>query len=361
MRVTNLWLTHFRNYADAELAPAPGLTVILGDNGQGKTNLLEGVSYAATLTSFRGVPTDALIQRGHDRAAVRLAADAAGREVLVEAEITASGRGRVSVNRQPLRRTRDLLGVVRVSIFAADDLELVKGGPAGRRRWLDELLVALHPSRVALLGDLERVLRQRNALLRQSGGPLTPDVETTLEVWDTKLVTLGEELGAAREALVERIEPALAKAYEHVAGQPLDVAASYEAPWRAEGLGVALARCRADELRRGTTLAGPHRDELVLSLDGLPARTHASQGEQRSLALALRLAAHTAVIEDTGDIPVLLLDDVFSELDPSRSEALVHHLPEGQALLTTAAGQPAGTRPELVVRVSDARLHVVDA
>src|SRR5207248_869803 len=248
----NLWLTRFRNYAEAELAPAPGLTVVLGDNGQGKTNLLEGIGYAATLSSFRGVGCEALVEHGHDRAAVRLAPDSSGREVRVEA------------------------------------------------------------------------------------------------------------LGTARQLLVERIEPALAKAYEHVAGEPLDVNAAYDAPWRAEGLRLALERARTDELRRGTTLAGPHRDELSLSLDGVPARTHASQGEQRSLALALRLAAHTAVIEDTGDVPVLLLDDVFSELDPSRSEALVHHLPEGQALLTTAAGQPPGTRPELVVRVSDAHLHVVD-
>ena len=359
MRVTNLWLTRFRNYAEAELAPAPGLTVVLGDNGQGKTNLLEAIGYAATLSSFRGVGSEALVQHGHDRAAVRVAADSSGREVLVEAEITASGRGRVSVNRQPLRRTRDLLGVVRVSVFAADDLELVKGGPAGRRRWLDDLLVALLPRHAALIGDLDRVLRQRNTLLRQAGGRLTPDVATTLDVWDAKLIDLGESLGSARQQLVERIEPALAKAYEHVAGQPLDVHAVYDAPWRAEGLRLALERARSDELRRGTTLAGPHRDELTLSLDGLPARTHASQGEQRSLALALRLAAHTAVIEDTGDVPVLLLDDVFSELDPSRSEALVHHLPDGQALLTTAAGQPPGTRPDLVVRVSDAHLHVV--
>jgi DNA replication and repair protein RecF len=360
MRVTNLWLTQFRNYATTELAPAPGLTMVLGDNGQGKTNLLEAIGYAATLGSFRGVSSDALVRRGQERAAVRLAADASGRDILIEAEVTATGRGRVSVNRQPLRRVRDLLGVFRVSVFAADDLELVKGGPAARRRWLDDLLVALAPRNAALLSDLERVLRQRNTLLRQAGGRLSPDVATTLDVWDTKLVDLGERLGAARQQLVERIEPALAKAYEHVAGQPLPISAVYEAPWRAEGLAAAIGVARADELRRGTTLVGPHRDELAISLDGLPSRTHASQGEQRSLALALRLSAHTAVIEDTGEVPVLLLDDVFSELDLTRSEALVHHLPEGQAILTTATSQPPSTRPELVVRVSDGRLHVVE-
>ena len=360
MRVTRLWLTHFRNYAEAEMAPAPGLTMVLGDNGQGKTNLLEAIGYAATLASFRGVHSDALVRQGQERAAVRLAADAAGREVLIEAEITPGGRGRVAVNRQPQRRARDLLGVFRVSVFAADDLELVKGGPSARRRWLDDLLTALAPRNAALISDLERVLRQRNTLLRQAGGRLTAEVATTLEVWDTKLVELGEQLGNARQQLLERIEPALAKAYEHVASQPLAVAATYEAPWRDEGLAAALKAAQNDELRRGTTLVGPHRDDVALALDGLPSRTHASQGEQRSLALALRLAAHTAVIEDTGDVPVLLLDDVFSELDMSRSEALVHHLPEGQAILTTATSQPPGTRPELVVRVSDAHLHVVD-
>jgi DNA replication and repair protein RecF len=332
--------------------------VLIGDNGQGKTNVLEALGYAATLSSFRGVPIDALIQEGHPRAVVRAELDAAGREVLVEAELTPNGRGRVAVNRQPLRRARDLVGLVRVSVFAADDLELVKGGPAARRHYLDDLLVARHPKQAALVSDVDRILRQRNALLRQAGGRATPDTVATLDVWDERFASAGDELGAARERLVERLEPALAKAYEQVAGQPLEVAARYEPPWRGDGLAAALRHARDDDLRRGVTTVGPHRDEIGLRLRGLAARTQASQGEQRSLALALRLAAHATVIEDTSETPVLLLDDVFSELDATRAEALLAHLPAGQALLTTATAVPPAARPDLVVHVAAGHLHV---
>jgi DNA replication and repair protein RecF len=356
VRVAHLWLTDFRNYTTAELAPPSGLTAIVGANGEGKTNLLEAVGYLATLSSFRGAPGDALVRAGGAMAVVRAELENEGRTSLVEAELHAVGRDRVLVNRQPLRRARDLLGTMRVTVFSPDDLALVKGGPAERRRLLDDALVACAPRHDATLRDLDRVLRQRTTLLKQAGGRLTAEIEATLDVWDAKLVEVGEVLGTAREKLIERLAPVVAKAYDEVASSAAQVTLSYDAPWRVDGLADALADARTDDVRRAVSTVGPHRDELVLTVNELPARTHASQGEQRSLALALRLATHAVVTEVTGTTPVLLLDDVFSELDPDRSHALLAHLPEGQALLTTAGPLPEGIEPALVVRVSGGKL-----
>ena len=266
--------------------------------------------------------------------------------MLIEAELVQGGRGRVYVNKQRLQRSRDLLGALRVSVFSPDDLELVKGGPSGRRRFLDDTLVSLHPRYDQLRSDVERVLRQRNTLLKQCAGRsrLDESAAFTLDVWDTKLSESGEALAVARRDLVERLEPKLRDAYGELAGlEKADVDVTYESPWMDEGLAVALTRVRKDELRRGVTLIGPHRDDLGLRISGLPSRTHSSQGEQRSLALALRLAAHSIVTADTGTPPVLLLDDVFSELDPGRSDALLQHLPPGQTVLTSAAGPAAAS------------------
>ena len=360
MLVRRLWLTDFRSYATADVVLSPGVTAILGSNGQGKTNLLEALGYLATLESFRGAPTEALIRDGAGAAIVRAEGDVDGREVLIEAEVALGGRGRVFLNKQRLQRARELLGALRVSVFAPDDLDLVKGAPAGRRRFLDDTLVALHTRHDQLRGDLERVLRQRNTLLKQAAGGSRFDESAafTLDVWDTKLTELGEALALARSDLVDRLEPVLNDTYGAVAGvEKADIEVVYEAPWRAEGLAAALARVRQDELRRGVTLVGPHRDDLGVRIAGLPSRTHASQGEQRSLALALRLAAHELVTANTGTPPVLLLDDVFSELDPDRSDALLAHLPPGQTLLTSAAGLPPGARPDRILRIDGGRIH----
>ena len=358
MRLTHLWLHDFRNYEAADLTLPPGLTVVRGDNGEGKTSLLEGIGYLATLASFRGVPGEALVREGAAQAVVRGEGERNGRQLLIEAEIALHGRGRVAVNKQRLRKSSDLLDAVRVSVFAPDDLELVKGGPSARRRYLDDALVALSPKHEATRRDLDRILRQRTALLRQSGGRLTPDIATTLDVWDAKLVSAGEALADARAALVADLEPALAKAYADLSPTRGAVTAGYDAPWRRAGLAAALAEARTDELRRGVCLVGPHRDDLTLRINAMPARTHASQGEQRSMALALRLAAHRLVADALDDVPVLLLDDVFSELDPARTEALLHHLPPGQAVLTTAGPLPEGAEPEQVVTVTAGRLSV---
>ena len=353
MRLDRLWLTDFRSYAAAELEFAPGLTALLGANGEGKTNLVEAIAYLATLRSFRGAPNEALVRTGAEVAVLRAEGEREGRSLLVEAEVRPTGRGRVLVNRQRLARSRDLLGALRVVVFAPDDLDLVKGGPAGRRDYLDDVLVSRRPSLDPLRSDLERILRQRNTLLKQSGGRLTPEIESTLSVWDAKFVDAAERLAGERARLVDELGPVVSGTYAEVAGRRVEVVARYEAPWREHGLAEALAAVRRDELRRGVSLVGPHRDELVLTLDGLPSRTHASQGEQRSLALALRLASHHVVTAATGTPPILVLDDVFSELDDERSAALLHHLPAGQTVLTSAAGLPPGARPELVLRVAD--------
>lgn len=353
MHLRRLWLTDFRSYHEADVAFDEGLTAVVGPNGQGKTNLLEAIAYLATLGSFRGAPTDALIRVGADRAVVRAEGDREGRSLLLEAELVAGGRNRAQLNRQPLRRARDLLGALRVTVFSPDDLALVKGSPGERRSYLDAVLAAVHPRNEQAQTDLDRILRQRGALLKQAGGRLTAEVELTLDVFDAKLTTAGETLAGARRDLVARLEPLLGDAYDRVARESAEVHATYDPPWMAEGLAAALAASRKDDLRRGVSTVGPHRDDLELVIGGLPGRTHASQGEQRSLALALRLAAHEVVTRATDAAPVLLLDDVFSELDPDRSDALLRTLPEGQTVLSTAGPLPERAVPGKLLRVHD--------
>jgi DNA replication and repair protein RecF len=358
VHVEHLWLKDFRSYAELDLELSDGTCAVIGPNGVGKSNLLEAVGYLALLESFRGAPTEALVRAGSASAVVRGSVVDGAREQLIEAELVPSGRSRVLVNRQRLGRARDVLGALRVTVFSPDDLSLLKGGPALRRTYLDQVLVSVDPRNDALRAEFERALRQRNALLKQTRGRLDEAAELTLEVWDTKLVAAGQQLAAERVGLVERLTPLVAGAYHDVAGVAEPVVLRYEAPWRAEGLASALQAARSDELRRGITLVGPHRDDLVVSLNGLPARTHASQGEQRSLALALRLASHRLVHDVVGTPPVLLLDDVFSELDPARSTALLSSLPPGQTLLSTAAVLPDGVQADQVLTVAPGRVQL---
>jgi DNA replication and repair protein RecF len=359
MRVERVWLTDFRNYASLDVTLAPGLTAVVGANGQGKTNMLEALGWLATLDSFRGAVTDTLIRAGADRAILRAEGDAAGRRVLIEAELNRNGRHRVQVNRQRLTRARDLLGVLRTTVFTPDDLDLIKGGPGVRRGFLDTTLVAIDTRRDTTLREMEKILRQRNALLRQVGGRLDESARLTLDVWDEQLSVAGEAVADARAALVATLEPEVEKAYGELAATSVPVHLGYHAPWRSDGLAAALASHRKADLARAVSTVGPHRDEVVIALDGMAARACASQGEQRCLALALKLAAHRLVGEAAGSPPLLLLDDVFSELDPNRCEALLRHLPTGQALLTSADRLPAASRPERVYRVDAGTLAEV--
>lgn len=352
MIVTRLELVDFRNYATATFDFHPGITAVVGLNGQGKTNLAEAMAYLATLDSFRGAPTEALIRVGADAAVVRATVlHPEGREVLVELELSRQGRTRVLVNKQKLPRTRDLLGVMRVTVFSPDDLALVKGAPSERRRFLDDTLVALALKYDALRLELDRIVKQRNTLLKQSNGRLDAESELTLDVWDAKFADVGDRFGHARATLVARLSPMVSAAYEQLADRPSSIELRYEPEWRRRGLAGALTDARTDDVRRGVSTVGPHRDDVELFIGGMSARTHASQGEQRTLALALRLGAHRMVADKVGSPPILVLDDVLSELDPRRSTALLRHLPAGQVVLTTAGVLPDAAHPDAVVRI----------
>ncbi len=357
MIVERLELVDFRNYESGAFELTSGVTAILGDNGEGKTNLAEALAYLATLSSFRGAPNDALVRAGAENAVIRATVrHDDGRETLIEAELARAGRNRIQVNRQKLGRVRELLGAVRVTVFSPDDLTLVKGGPGDRRRFMDDTLVALATKYDAIRLEIDRVVRQRNTLLKQASGRLTPEIEVTLDVWDSKLVEVADQFGHARATLVARITPMVLEAYEELAGEPTPIELIYEPEWRRVGLAQALLDARPADLRRGVSTVGPHRDELVISIAGLPSRTHASQGEQRTLALGLRLAAHRLVTERTGSAPVLVLDDVLSELDDSRAAALLGHLPPGQVIITSASALPPAAEADHVIRVEAGRV-----
>jgi DNA replication and repair protein RecF len=338
--LVSLAVTDFRNITEIEVQPdMSGTTVITGVNGAGKTSVLEAVDYLASLQSFRGSPKEAMVRRGAERAIIRAETVVDDRTLTIEAEITAEGRSRTLVNKQAVRRRSDLHQALRTTVFSPEDIGVVREGPTERRRFLDQTLSVMDPKAGRAAEDVDKILRQRGALLRSSGRSLSPEVATTLDVWDARLDVSGTALVEAREHLVELLAPIAGAHYSRLAGRQSSVGLAYRRSWSGplvEALGVS----RKKDLERGVSLVGPHRDELELSLDGLPSRTHASQGEQRSLALALQLAAHQLATEHLGSAPLLLLDDVFSELDPFRSRALLAGLPPGQTLLTTALPAP---------------------
>ncbi len=348
MRLSTVWLKDFRSYEELEIELHPGFTAILGPNGVGKTNLLEAISLIATLQSFRRAPTESLVRRGADRAIVRATGIRDDREVLVELEL-AKGRVRAQVNRQKLKRTRDLLGALRITVFAPDDLALVKDGPGIRRDFVDDLLVALDPQADAVRSDLDRIVKQRNALLRQSSGRLDDDAAMTLDIWDAKLAAVGEHLTVRRENLLHDLMPLVSAAYRQLSAEQTEVVATYLRSWSTASMADAVAEARTNDVRRGVTTVGPHRDDIRLGLGDFDSRTEASQGEQRTLALALRLAGHQLVTDRLGEPPLLLLDDVLSELDPARARALLDSLPPGQTVVTSASGLPEGTVPDQIL------------
>lgn len=357
MWVEQLSLRDFRSYESGEVTFAPGLVAVVGANGQGKTNLLEAVGYLATTRSFRGVGAEVMVRAGASGAVVRGTAHRGERALLIECELRAGGRGRVQVNRQRLARRRDLLGLLHVSVFTPDDLELLKGGPALRRDFVDDLVVGRNAADDKLRSDLDKILRQRNALLKGAGGRLDAGAETTLDVWDAKLAEAADRWAGLRAETVDAIGPALQAAHRKLSGTADELVVEYRPPWRVGGLGAALAEARGIDVRRGVTTVGPHRDEIEITLAGLSARNQASQGEQRTVALALRLAAHQHLTDLHESAPVLLLDDVFSELDPNRSAALLEAIPTGQVLVSTAGGLPEAAVPDQTLTVRDGRVE----
>ncbi len=358
MQIQRLWLTDFRSYNELTLDLDLGLTAFVADNGQGKTNLLEALGVLATLKSFRGSPVESMVAKGAEAAVVRAEGLRDDREVLIELELR-KGRTRAQVNRQRLKRTKDLLGALRITVFAPDDLRLLKDGPGERRTYLDDVLVALSAGTEATIAEFERALKQRNALLRQAGGRLDEATEPTLDVWDTRLAEAGERLVARRRDLVEKLRPIVQQSYVTLAvgasggGSSQEVGLHYQASWGDGALADALVQARKDDVRRGVTTVGPHRDELAVTLNGLSSRTEASQGEQRTLALALRLGGHRLLTEVLGEPPLLLLDDVLSELDTARADALLSNLPSGQTVITSATELPETVKPDRLFRLSD--------
>jgi len=294
-----------------------------------------------------------MVRNGATTAILRAELVIDDREILIEAEIAREGRGRTQINRQSVKSRKELAEIVAITTFCPDDLTVIQGGPGSRREVLDDALALLNPESAGVIDDVEKILRQRNALLRQSGGRASDDVISTLEVWDSRLVESGDRLIEVRQALLARLAEPINDAYQTLAGddtERIDVHYSSSAP---EGMAQGLRVARTDDLRRGVTSVGPHRDDIELLLGGRDTRTQASQGEQRTLALALRLAVHVAAKEQRGEAPLLLLDDVFSELDPERSRRLINELPEGQAFITTASPLPDGINPAIVLDVRE--------
>lgn len=384
MYVRHLSVADFRSYPSADLPLEPGVSTLVGLNGQGKTNLVEAIGYLATLGSHR-VATDApLVRFGASQAIVRGAVVRDGRESMIEIEISPGRANRARLNRSALTRPRDVLGTLRTVIFAPEDLVLVKGDPSDRRRFLDDLLVARQPRWAAVRSDYDKILKQRGALLKSAApvlrrgnrGAARPaegvDVVAaresalhTLEVWNAQLAQVAAPLLYARLRLVRDLAPYLAEAYAEVSGGKGDARLVYRSSLRdeiAEQIAVGqvpeieelhahllatMDEVRGTEIERGVSLVGPHRDDLVLSLGDLPAKGYASHGESWSFALGLKLAAYHLLRHDLQDDPVLILDDVFAELDSGRRERLAEMIADCEQVLITAAvpeDVPSGLR-----------------
>lgn len=354
MHVAHLSLTDFRSWQALELPLGPGATALVGQNGEGKTNLVEALGYVASLGSHRVSADAPMVRAGTERAVVRARVERGGRSSLVEVELNPGRANRARINRSPVPRAKEVLGLLRTVLFAPEDLALVRGDPSERRRFLDDLLVQRAPRMAGVRADYERVLKQRNALLktafltrRSGGGDLR-----TLDVWDAHLARSGAELLAARIALVDGLVPHVRTAYAEVSAGRGEPGLAYRSSLGdalpdssdrdalAGALLTELARVRPQEVERGVSLVGPHRDDLVLSLGELPVKGYASHGESWSIALSLRLASYELLRGDAAEgdgEPVLMLDDVFAELDVGRRDRLAALVSGAEQVLVTAA------------------------
>jgi DNA replication and repair protein RecF len=352
VRIAHLGLTDFRNYPSLEVDFSPGVNILLGSNGQGKTNAVEAVAYLATFGSHRVANDTALVRAGCDSAVIRSTVTHGDRTIGLDVQINPGRSNRLQVNRSPVRRTRDALGIVRAVMFAPEDLSLVKGEPGARRRFLDQLLVQSSPKFAGVIADYDKVLRQRNSLLRSaaksSSGLERDTLHSTLAVWDERLVTFGSQIMAGRVGVLADIREPAAAAYAEVAQTRNRLELRYvpsrlsNGPQTEQDFAQELTRClgeiRKEEFARAVTLVGPHRDELEIGLNDLPARGYASHGESWSVALALRLASFETLQTDQSGEPILILDDVFAELDSVRRERLaqIASRSPGQVLITAA-------------------------
>lgn len=373
MYLRHLSLMDYRSYPSAEVALQPGITTFVGLNGQGKTNLVEAAGYLATLSSHRVAQDGPLVRAGATQAIIRAAVVRDGRAQTLEMEINPGRANRARIGRSALTRPRDVLGTLRTVLFAPEDLSLVKGDPSERRRFLDELLVARQPRWAGARSDYDKILKQRNALLKSAmpvlrkGSRRRPRTEEghaddareaalhTLEVWDAHLAEVGSSLLYARLRLLTDLSPYLSAAYDEVSAGRSGAALTYRSSLHApvaesiaagevpevEALRAAMhetfAQVRSQEVERGVTLVGPHRDDVVLQLGDLPAKGYASHGESWSFALGLRLAAFQLLRHDLGTDPVLVLDDVFAELDAGRRARLADMVADAEQVLITAA------------------------
>jgi DNA replication and repair protein RecF len=345
MRLTWLELRNFRSYAELRFEPGEGVNVLVGDNGTGKTSVLEAIGYLASLASFRGAPDGSLISDGATEAIVRGQFVAGERGSLIEAELPVDGRRRVLLDGKRPKGRAEVAERVALVAFLPDDLDLVKRGPAYRRDYVDDAAIQLWPTAAAEQAEYDRTVRQRNALLRREGRHA--DV-TTLDVLDERIARLGATMLRRRLDTLALLEPVVAGLYGDLADHPGEVRWRYQAAGLGEPaadasageletmLAEGLAAARRTDLDRRTTTVGPHRDEVLMMIDGRDVRTRASQGEQRSMALGLRVSLYRMLTERRGTPPVLLLDDVFSELDPGRGDRLVEQLPSGQVFVTSA-------------------------
>lgn len=344
--VRHVSLADVRNYETLEVGLEPGINAFVGPNGQGKTNLVEAVAYLSTLSSHR-VATDApLVRRGAERAVIRADVTRDDRSLLLEIEVTPGRANRARINRAPVTKTREILGILRTVVFAPEDLALVKGDPGERRRFLDDLLVQRHPRLAGTRADYDRVLRQRNALLKSSGAARRTNLDEvvrTLEAWDEQLSRLGAEIITARRELTTALAPLASQAYQELVPASDTIGLRYrsviddvEAPDVTAALLSEIDRRRKEELDRGITLVGPHRDDVDVTLGPAPLKGYASHGESWSAALAMRLAAYDLLTAESG-APVLVLDDVFAELDARRRAHLAERVAEAPQVLITAA------------------------